>query len=213
MLLAIGSGKLCYNTDNCEAGEVRVVYASQLRSGMAIHHEGVVYKVMLANYHPGQGKMGGVAHVRLKNLATGALWEQNFRADLKLEELPIEKQSMEFLYSDANYCHFMNPETYDQVEISSSLIGPQTQFLLPEMRLTIEFVEGQPVSVDFPASVEIRVTETAPPVHQQQDSTLKSAKLENGVEVMVPQFIKSGDIIRFDTQSFKYIERAKGAGK
>ena len=157
--------------------------------------------------------MGGVAHVRLKNLSTGTLWEQSFRADLKLEEVPVEKQFMQFLYADADQCHFMNPETYEQIEIPSSLIGQQTRFLLPEMRLGIELVEGQVVNVDFPAIIEIRVAETAPPVHQQQDNTLKSARLENDVEVMVPQFIKPGDIIRLDVENLKYIERAKTAAK
>ncbi len=78
-----------------------MVYASLLRAGMAIRHEGQVYKVLMANYHPGQGKMGGATHVRLRNLSTGSLWEQSFRAELKLDDLPIEKQSMEFLYSEA----------------------------------------------------------------------------------------------------------------
>jgi elongation factor P len=190
-----------------------MVYASQLRSGMSIRHEGQTYKVIYASYHPGQGKMGGVAHVRLKNLSTGTLWGQSFRADLKLEEVPVEKQFMQFLYADADQCHFMNPETYEQIEIPSSLIGQQTRFLLPEMRLGIELVEGQVVNVDFPAIIEIRVAETAPPVHQQQDSTLKSARLENDVEIMVPQFIKPGDIIRLDVENLKYIERVKTAAK
>jgi elongation factor P len=120
---------------------------------------------------------------------------------------------MQFLYADADQCHFMNPETYEQIEIPSSLIGQQTRFLLLEMRLGIELVEGQVVNVDFPAIIEIRVAETAPPVHQQQDSTLKSARLENDVEIMVPQFIKPGDIIRLDVENLKYIERAKTAAK
>jgi elongation factor P len=189
-----------------------MVYASQLRSGMAIRFEGQIYKVLMANYHPGQGKMGGVTHARFRNLSTGTLWEQSFRADLKLEDLPIEKQSMEFLYSDADQCHFMNPQTYEQISISLSLIGPQVRFLKPEMQLPVEFVQGQPVSVDFPAVVELRVTETAPPAHQQQDSTLKSAKLENGIEILVPQFIKVSDLIRVDAENIKYIERVKVTG-
>ncbi|PYV84017.1 MAG: translation elongation factor P [Acidobacteria bacterium] len=190
-----------------------MVYASQLRSGMAIRYEGQVYKVLAADYHPGQGKMGGVTHARLKNLSTGTLWEQSFRSDLKLEDLAIEKQAMEFLYSDAENCHFMNPETYDQVDIPVAVIGSQSRFLQAEMRLGVEFVQGQPISVDFPGIVEIRVTDTAPPTHQQQDNTLKSARLENGIEVMVPQFIKVGDSIRLNVESLKYVERAKGSAK
>ncbi len=180
---------------------------------MAIRQEGQIYKVMAAEYHGGQGKMGGVAHVRLKNLQTGTLWEHSFRSEIKLEDLEVEKQSMDFLYADGDQCCFMNTDTYEQVSISSSVIGPQAGFLLPQMRLPVEFVEGQPVSVLFPDIIEIRVADTAPPVHAQQDSTWKTAKLDNGVEIMVPQFIKTGDVVRLDMENLKYLERGKGTGR
>ncbi|HYM09539.1 MAG TPA: hypothetical protein VEU62_02340, partial [Bryobacterales bacterium] len=174
---------------------------------------GQIYKVIAAEYHGGQGKMGGVAHVRLKNLDSGTLWEHSFRADLKIEDLAAEKQPMDFLYADGEQCYFMHPESYEQVGIAASAIGPQARFLQAGMRLPVEFVEGRPVSVLFPDILEIRVADTAPPVHQQQDSTLKTAKLDNGVEVMVPQFIKAGDVVRLDVQNLKYVERAKGTGR
>ncbi|MCS6954106.1 MAG: elongation factor P [Bryobacterales bacterium] len=190
-----------------------MVPASQLRAGMAVRYEGQVYKVLVADYHPGQGKMGGTTHARLKNLATGALWEHSFRSDLKLEDLPVEKQEMEFLYTDADACYFMNPDTFEQVAVPVKVIGEQARFLRPEMRLQVEFVEGQPVSVLFPDIIEVRIADTAPPTHAQQDSTWKEAVLENGVQIMVPQFIKTGDMIRLDVENLKYVDRAKGAGK
>src|SRR5262245_28358767 len=117
---------------------------------MAIRHEGQTYKVISSEYHPGQGKMGGVTHARLKNLTTGTLWEHRFRSELKLEDLPVEKQSMSFLYADTDQCYFMNPETYEQVEIPTPVIGEQAaRFLQPDMQLPVEFVEGRPVSVLF----------------------------------------------------------------
>lgn len=180
---------------------------------MAIRHDRQVYKVLAAEYHPGQGKMGGVTHARLKNLESGTLWEHSFRADVKLEDLPVEKQSMEFLYSDEEHSYFMNPDSFEQIEIPNRVIGPQYRFLVPQMRVPIEFVEGRPVSVLFPDILEMRVAETAPPAHQQQDSTWKAAQLENGVQVMVPQFIKAGDMIRLDVNNLKYIERAKPPGR
>ena len=190
-----------------------MVLASQLRSGMAVRYEGAVYKVLAADYHPGQGKMGGATHARLRNLATGALWEHSFRPELKLEDLPVEKRSMDFLYADADACYFMSPETYEQVAVQVSLLGQHARFLQPEMRLPVEFVEEEPVSVLFPDIIDARVAETSPPVHAQQDSTWKSAVLENGAEVMVPQFVKTGDVIRLDSQSLKYVDRAKGGMK
>jgi elongation factor P len=157
--------------------------------------------------------MGGVTHARLKNLATGTLWEHSFRSELKLEELPVEKQPMDFLYADSDLCYFMDPTTYEQVAVPIPVIGPQAGLLMPEMRVAVEFVEGRPVSVGFPDVLEVRVGETAPPVHQQQESVWKPARLDNGIEVMVPQFIKVGDLIRLDVANLKYMDRAKGAAK
>jgi elongation factor P len=190
-----------------------MVIASQLRSGMVLRYENHIYKVMAADYHSGQGKMGGVTHTRLKNLSTGSLWEHSFRSDAKLEELLVEKQSMEFLYSDTDQCYFMNPETYDQVGISNSTIGTYIRFLQSGTRVNVEFVEGTPVNIVFPEFVEARVAHTTPAVHQQQDSTWKEAVLENGIEVMVPQFIKAGDLIRLDVQNLKYLDRARASGR
>lgn len=193
--------------------EVLMVTASQLRAGMAVRYEGQIYKILAADYHPGQGKMGGTTHARLRNLTTGSLWEHGFRSDLKLEDLPVEKQSMDYLYTDASACHFMNPETFEQFAVPVSVIGDQARFLQPDMRLPIEFVEGEAVSVQFPDIIEARIDETAPPAHQQQDSTWKAATLENGVEILVPQFIKVGDVIRLDVHGLKYTDRVKGTTK
>jgi elongation factor P len=176
---------------------------------MAIRYEGQIYKVLGADYHPGQGKMGGSTHARLKNLSSGALWEHGFRAELKLDDLPVEKQSMDYLYADGDEHCFMNPDTFEQVAIPAALIGEQAGLLAPEMRLTVELIDGRPVSVVFPDVLEFRVADTAPAVHAQQDSTWKPARLENGLEVMVPQFIKTGDAIRLETASLKYMERAR----
>ncbi len=180
---------------------------------MAIRYERQLYKVISSEYHPGQGKMGGVAHARLKNLTTGALKEHSFRADLKLEDVAVEKQALSFLYSDSDQYFFMNPSTYEQVGIPAAVLGDQGRFLQPEMTLPVEFVEGQPVNVVFPDIIEVRIESTAPPAHGQQDNTWKSAKLDNGMTVMVPQFIKTGDAIRLDTTTVKYVDRAKGSAK
>jgi len=186
-----------------------MISASQLRSGMAIRYQGQNYRVMAADYHPGQGKMPGSTHTRLQNLATGTFWEHSLRPELKLEELPLSKRALEFLYSDGDECCFMDPASYEQTDISKAAVGPHADFLIPGMSVTVEFVEGVAVNVVFPDIVEIRIADTAPPAHQQQDSTLKTAKLENGVPVMVPQFVRAGDVIRLDLQTMKYMDRVK----
>ncbi len=187
-----------------------MITASQLRTGMAIKFEGQRYKVVAAEYHPGQGKMGGQAHTRLQNLDTRTFWEHSFRSDLKLEEIALEKQPLEFLYADGDQCCFMNPETFEQTEVARDSVGePQAGLLEAGMKLSVEFLEGRPVSVIFPDVLEVKVVDTAPPIHQQADNTYKPAKLANGVEVMVPQFVKTGDAIRLDVANMKYMDRAK----
>lgn len=187
-----------------------MVLASQLRPGTAIAYEGQKFKVLVADYHPGQGKMGGVTHARLLNLDTGTQWETSLRADVRLEELPLEKKPMEFLYSDEAIGYFMEPVTCEQAEVPLALIGERKKLLAPEMKVSVEFLGERPVNVEFPIFLELAVTDTAPPSHSGgTDNTLKIAALENGLEVMVPQFIKAGDAIRVDTNSLKYMDRVK----
>ena len=191
-----------------------MVTASQLRIGMAIKFEGQRYKVVAAEYHGGQGKMGGATHTRLQNLDTGTFWEHSFRSELKLEEIALEKQALEFLYADGDQCCFMNPESYEQTEVARDAVGePQAGLLEAGMKLSVEFLEGRPVSVLFPDVLEVKIVDTAPPIHQQQDNTYKPAKLANGIEVMVPQFVKTGDAIRLDVPNMKYMDRARTDAK
>lgn len=186
-----------------------MIMASELRPGMAIRYEGKVYKVINASYHPGQGQMGGVTHARLMNLETGSFWDHSFRADMKLEDLDVEKRTMQFLYEDGENYYFMDPQTFEQYPISAERLGKRAQLLKPEMEVMVEFIEGQPVNVIFPDLMEATVVETAPPIHAQQDSTWKEAVLDNGLKIMVPLFIKTGDVIRIDTTTLEYRERAR----
>ncbi len=190
-----------------------MVLASQLRPGMAIIFEGQTYRIISADYHPGQGKMGGVCHTHLRNLGTGTLRDYSFRSELKLQEATLEKHSLEFLYADGDQCCFMNPETYEQMEIARDVIGPRAELLIPGMMLSIEFLEGRPVNVVFPDVLELKVADTAPPLHQQADSNFKPARLENGIEVMVPQFVKTGDLIRLNVETLRYMARADAKAK
>lgn len=186
-----------------------MVNASQLRAGMAIKFEGQQYKVIAAEYHPGQGKMGGATHARLQNLETRTFWEHSFRSELKLDTIPVERQPLEFLYTDGDQCVFMNQDTYEQIEVEKATVGEQAEFLEPGMKLGVEFVDGRPFGVLFPDVVEVKIADTAPASHQQVDSTFKPAKLTNGVQVMVPQFVKTGDLIRLDLNTLKYMDRVK----
>ncbi len=132
-----------------------MVVASQLRVGMVVRFEGQDYKVIGTEYRPGQGRMSGAMHARLRNLDTGTIWEHAFRSELKLEELPLDKHTLEFLYTDENHCCFMDPESFEQTEIPMALVGVQARFLEAGMRLAVEFVAGRPINVLFPDVLEV----------------------------------------------------------
>ncbi len=186
-----------------------MVIASQLRPGTVIKIGEDLLKVIEATYHVGQGKMPGSVHTKLQNAIKGTFKELRFRPEEKLEDTVLEKREMEYLYSDADSATFMDPNTFDQIAIPLESIGGARAFLKEEMMVPVEYCEGQPVNIDFPPIVEMKIDTTADPVHQQQDNTYKYATLENGLEVMVPQFIKPGEIVRIEVATGKYVDRVR----
>jgi elongation factor P len=186
-----------------------MVIASQARPGMVVKIGEDLFRVIESTFHVGQGKMPGSVHAKLQNVRKGTFKELRFRPEERLDDIQLVKQEMEFLYSDADSATFMNPETYDQVSIPLEAIGAAQKFLKPEMKIPVEFHEGEPLSIVFPGVVEVKVETTAQPVHQQQDNTYKAATLENGLEVMVPQFIRPGEIVRIEVATGKYVDRVR----
>jgi elongation factor P len=190
-----------------------MVIASELRPGMVIRSESQVYKVLDVEAKAGAAKMGGVVKATLSNLHSGRMLDQHFRPQEKLEDLELERHNMEFLYSGDDGVTFMNPVTFEQVEIAREMIGPAEKFLQPEMAIPVEFFEGKPVSVVLPQIVEAKVETTAPPIHAQQDSAFKEATLENGLEIKVPLFIGPGEIVRVQVRTGKYVDRVRAEKK
>jgi elongation factor P len=181
---------------------------------MAIRVEGTLYRVIAADYHGGQGKMGGVMHARLRDLRTGTVRERSFRADQPVEELQTERQKVQFLYADGEVSHFMNPETFEQVAIENERLGKAAAWLKEEMTVPLELFEGETLDIDFPGVAEARVAETAPPHHTPgTDNVWKDATLDNGVSVLVPPFIDVGEVVRVDVESGRYVERARSRGR
>ncbi len=186
-----------------------MITASELRPGMAVHLDGQTFKVLSSDYKAGGGQAGGAVKSLLQNVVSGREWERRFHPEEKLDNLPVERRNMEFLYADGENCVFMDHTTYEQVEIARALIGPMEPFLEAGANLPVEFCDDRPISVLLPAVVEAIIADTAPPQHSGQDSTWKEAKLENGVKVMVPLFVAQGELIRLDTRTGKYLERVR----
>jgi elongation factor P len=183
--------------------------AQELRKGHVIRHEGVLYKIIAADYHVGGGKAGGMVHAKMRNLSTGHLTEHRFASHDKIDDMDVHRQTMDFLYLAAEECCFMNPESFEQVSMPKAGLGPIVPYLKEGMKVDMEFMEGAPISVDFPPYVEVTVTSTAAGIKGDTDSTYKTAVIDNDLEVLVPQFIKTGDTIKVDIESGKYLERVQ----
>lgn len=190
-----------------------MVIANELKPGMAVRVEGQAYKVLEVETKAGAAKLGGVVKAKLSNVISGRLCEPHFRPLERPEDLELDRRNLEFLYSDEDNCTFMDPQSFEQMEVPLALVGPAEKFLQPGMQLPVQFFDSQPISVVLPDVLEVRVTDTAPASHAQQDSTLKEAVLENGVVIRVPLFIGPGEIVRVDVRTLRYLERAKAERK
>jgi len=189
-----------------------MISSSELKTGMVIKIGGNLFKAIHAEYKAGTGKMGGVTFAKLKNLKTGSITDQRFHPDEKLEDIELEKKTMEFLYSDETTFYFMDPQTFEQIGVPRFIVGIASKFLQTGIKLPIEFNEGVPIDIILPPRVELKVISTASGL-RETDATYKQATLEGGLETMVPQFIKVGDIVVIDTEEGKYLERGKEKGK
>ena len=186
-----------------------MIQATQLRAGMAILHGDSFCRVMSVQ-HMTPGNKRGFVQAKLRNLKSGNSFEHRFRSEDRIEKADLEEREMEFLYSGGDDFHFMNTETYEQVALARSVLGNAVNFLTPNTRLKVEFSQDQPVGVELPKSVDLKVVEAPPGMKGATASNSgKPAILETGLQVMVPQFVEVGEVVRIDTGEGKYLERAK----
>jgi len=183
--------------------------AAELKEGMVIRSEGQIYRVLEAEAKAGAAKLGGVVKTKLSNLSSGHIWEPHFRPQERLEEVPLERRILEFVFAAGDACTFMSPQTFEQCEVPRGVLGPAEEFLQPGMQLFVEFFEGEPLRVVFPEVAEVRVAETAPPAHAQQETAWKEAKLESGLSVQLPMFIGPGEVVRVEVRTGHYLERVR----
>lgn len=185
------------------------IAANDIRKGMVILHEGVPVKVMDFHHHT-PGNLRAMVQARLRNLLTGNSFEFRFRSNDSLERVILEQHEMEYLYSDGTHHHFMNTETFEQVAMTEEELGDAAQWLMPGLKLKVEFYESTPIGIELPPSMELTVVETEPQLKGATASNSnKPAKLENGVTIMVPPFIEEGEKIRVNPAEARYMERVK----
>jgi elongation factor P len=185
-----------------------MISATQLRPGMIIKFNKELYSVFKME-HRTPGNLRGFVQVKMRKLSSGSMMEHRFSSEDRVERASLEQHEMEYLYDDGEYFHFMNTETYEQMHLMKDLLGDATNFLIPNLRVNVEFYEGKPLGVELPPSVDLMVIETEPSLKGATVSNVtKPAKLETGLVVLVPPFIAEGEKIRVSTSESAYLERA-----
>lgn len=184
-----------------------MINATQLRKGMTIKVEGDIYKV-LETTHITPGKGQALMQTKLRRLKDQTLHDYRFRSKDKVEQAFLEMIEMEYLYQDGEEYIFMNLEIYEQMKLSSEIISSIIDYLISNVVFSIEMYEGNPVGVNPPLTLDLKVIKTEPFLKgATQTASYKPATLETGMTVSVPQFIKEGDVVRIDTREDKYLER------
>jgi elongation factor P len=186
------------------------ISGNAIRPGNIIEHQGRLWRaVRIMHTQPGKG--GAYLQVELKDIRDGTKLNERFRSSESVERVRLDQRSYQYLYSDGDVHTFMDTETFDQIALPTEMVGEeQVPFLQENMVVTIESYEDQPISVQLPDQVVLRVVEADAVVKgQTAASSYKPAILENGVKVLVPPFIESGTRIVVATADATYVERAK----
>jgi elongation factor P len=182
--------------------------ATQLRPGMVVKFNNELYSVFSMT-HRTPGNLRGFVQARMRSLRSGSMIEHRFSSEDKVEKAILDEHEMEYLYDDGEYYYFMNTENYEQMHLTKELLGDATDYLIPQLKITVEFYEGKPIGIELPASVDMTVMETEPGLKGATVSNVtKPAKMETGLVVQVPPFINEGEKIRVNTAEGTYQERA-----
>jgi len=182
---------------------------ADFRNGMIINFKNDLYEIVEFQ-HVKPGKGGAFVRTKLKNVKTGAVLDNTFRAGEKVEEIRLEKHKMEYLYYDGNNYIIMDPTTYEQVGIPEDFLGDKKFYFKENIEIAVLTNNDEIISVELPTTVNLKVTECEPGVKGDTVSrSTKGAVLETGLKANVPMFINQGDVVKIDTRTGEYIERVK----
>ena len=184
-----------------------MVSAGDFRNGLTIEFEGNVYQV-IEFQHVKPGKGAAFVRTKLKNIKSGGVVEKTFRPTEKCPQAHIERADMQYLYSDDMY-HFMNVETYDQIDMTADQVGDSLKFVKENEMVKLCSHDGNVFAIEPPISVELEVTDTEPGIKRNTATgATKPAIVETGAKIMVPLFVNQGDKIKIDTRTGEYTSRA-----
>jgi elongation factor P len=184
------------------------IQATRLKKGMLIKMDQDLFRV-LDLQHVTPGNLRGFVRVKLRNIRNGTLADQKLRSEDVVERATLDERQMQYLYQDGDDYYFMDTSSYEQIHISNEALGESVNYLKSEMTIQVEFYGSEPVGIELPQTVDLKVLETVPGIKGATASNqVKPATVETGLVVSVPPFINTGDVIRVSTETGEYLARA-----
>lgn len=184
-----------------------MINVGELRKGIGIELDGNIYLV-LEFQHIKVGRGGAQVRLKLRDLRSGAIFDRTFSAQEKFARIRVERHPVQYLYSDGDFYHFMDTQSYDQRSVTRAVLGDTVHYLKDGMHLELVYFGEEPIGVELPLNVELRVEQTDPGFKgDTATGGTKPARTETGLVVQVPLFVTTGDVIRVDTRDGSYIER------
>ena len=184
------------------------IQAPRLKKGMLIKVEQDLFRVLEVS-HVTPGNLRGFVRVKLRNIRNGAMSDQKLRSDDTLDRASLEEREMQYLYQDGDDFYFMDTTSFEQTHITREVLGDSVNYMKPEMMILVEFYGEEPVGIELPPQVDLKVVDTAPGIKGATASNqVKPATLETGLVVSVPPFVNPGDTIKINTETGEYLSRA-----
>ena len=183
------------------------INAGEIRVGMLLEYKNDLWQV-LKTQHVKPGKGGAFAQVEMKSLNKNTKLNERFRSSETVEKAAVEEEKFTFLYEDENDYFFMNPKSFDQINIKKEIVGEKGKLLTESLEVSVSFYNDSPISVDLPNQVTCKIETTDAAIKgQTASSSYKPATLDNGLNIQVPPFIESDDMIVLDTRNLEYIKK------
>jgi elongation factor P len=178
-----------------------------MKKGMLIKIGADLFRV-LDLQHVTPGNLRGFVRVKFRNIRTSALSDQKLRSEDTVERAMLDEREMQYLYKDGDSFHFMDTSTYEQIHISAEALGDNAHYIIPDALIKVEFYGSEPVGIELPQTVDLKVEDTVPGIKGATASAqVKPATLETGLVVQVPPFVNTGDVIRVNTETGEYLSR------
>ena len=180
------------------------IQATRLKRGMLIKIDNDLFRVLdLQHFTPGNKR--GFVQLKMRNIRTGMQADNKFRAEEDVERAILDERQMQYLYRDGDSFHFMDTASYEQIHLDLEVLGDNANYIMPEATITMEFYGDEPVGIELPITVDLKVVDTTPGINRATASAqVKPATLETGLVVQVPPHVNIGDVIRVGTEDGEY---------